>query len=219
MRKNLRLVAALIVGISLLALLALYLLVDPQKLSPILVAQLSKALGRNSTIENLEFKLFPPSFRATNLVIADDPAFSGKPFLKAVELEIRPAILPLFLGRLQLQSVRIIEPILELIQNDKEVWNFNSIGGSNQSSQPNPLSLNQLIIEKANLGIKRQGSARTRQALLTETCRPNAFRKSNRSGRNDHQHKRENHLFAIHPQTRLTQGKSQWRSLKQRHEL
>ena len=171
MRKNLRLVAALIVGISLLALLALYLLVDPQKLSPILVAQLSKALGRNSTIENLEFKLFPPSFRATNLVIADDPAFSGKPFLKAVELEIRPAILPLFLGRLQLQSVRIIEPILELIQNDKEVWNFNSIGGSNQSSLPNPLSLNQLIIEKANLGIKRQGSARELYSNLSAELR------------------------------------------------
>ncbi|MCX6612310.1 MAG: AsmA family protein [Acidobacteria bacterium] len=171
MRKNLRLVVALIVGIPLLALLALFLLVDPQKLSPALVAQLSKSLGRNTSIEKLDYKLFPPSFRATNLVIADDPAFSDKPFLKAADLEIRPAILPLFSGRLELQSVRIIEPVFELIENSRGIWNFDSIGGSSQSSEPNSLSLTQLIIEKANLGIKRPDTARDLYSNLSAELR------------------------------------------------
>lgn len=160
MSKNLRLAIALILGIPLLAFLTLYLLVDPQKLSPLLVAQLSKALNRNSTIEKLDFKLFPPSFKATNLTIADDPAFSAAPFLKAETLEIRPAILPLLAGQIQLQAVRIVEPALELIQNENGVWNFASLGGSGKGDEPNSLSLNQVQIEKANLGIKQANSPR-----------------------------------------------------------
>ena len=171
MSKNLRLAVALIVGIPLIAFLALYLLVDPQKLSPLLVAQLSKALNRNPSIETLEFKLFPPSFKATNLVVADDPAFSGKPFLKAETLEIRPAILPLLSGQIELQSVRIIEPALELIQNAKGVWNFDSIGGSGQNKEPNSLSLNRLVIERANLGIKRPDSPREVYSKLSAELR------------------------------------------------
>ena len=171
MSKNLRLAVALIVGIPLLALLALYLLVDPQKLSPILVAQLSKALNRNASIEKLDFKIFPPSFKASNLVVADDPAFSAKPFLKAETLEIRPAILPLLSGQIELQSVRILEPQLELIQNEKGVWNFDSIGASSKSNEPNSLSLNQLLIERANLGIKQPDSPRDLYSNLSAELR------------------------------------------------
>ncbi len=171
MSKNLRLVVALIVGIPLLAFLALYLLVDPQKLSPLVVAQLSKALNRNASIEKLDFKLFPPSFKATNLVVADDPAFASKPFLTAETLEIRPAILPLLSGQVELRSVRILEPALELIQDGKGVWNFDSIGASSKSNEPNSLSLNQLVIERATLGIKRSDSPRELYSNLSAELR------------------------------------------------
>jgi AsmA protein len=110
MSKSIRLILAALVALPLLALAALYLLVNPTKLAPLFTAQLTQTLNRPASIEGLSFHLFPLSFTATNLVIAEDPAFSREPFLKASSVEIRPELFPLLTGAVKIQSLRVLAP-------------------------------------------------------------------------------------------------------------
>jgi AsmA protein len=171
MSKQLRLVVALVLGLPLLALAALYLLVDPQKFTPLLVSKLNAALERKTTIDKLELQLFPPSFRASNLTISDDPAFSKTSFLKAKSLEVRPSILPLLTGQLDIQSLLIHSPEIELIQNSAGVWNYASLGGKSQSEKPNTLKLSRLVLEDATLGLTRAPEPREEYTKLSAEVR------------------------------------------------
>ncbi|MEO5950936.1 MAG: AsmA family protein, partial [Chloroflexia bacterium] len=160
MRKYLLLAAALFIGLPLLAFAALYLFVDPQKYTPLLTAKLSESLARATTVEKLELQLFPPGFLATNLTVADDPSFSKSHFLTTKSLEVRPELLPLLSGQLEIASLRLEQPEVELIQRADGVWNYESLGGNKKSSDSKPLKLARLIIDDAKLGLTRAGSTR-----------------------------------------------------------
>ena len=170
MRKNLKLLMALFLGIPVLVIAALYLLVKPSQLAPVLNQQLSRSLKRSATVEGLRFHLFPPGFTAQNLVISDDPAFSKEPFLKARSIEIKPALLPLLGGTLEILSIRLSQPQVELIQNEANTWNFNSIG-SNSSQSGNKLELNALTIDNATVGLKQPGASRSQYSNLSAELR------------------------------------------------
>ena len=159
MSKSIRLILAALVALPLLALAALYLLVNPTKLAPLFTAQLTQTLNRPASIEGLSFHLFPLSFTATNLVIAEDPAFSREPFLKASSVEIRPELFPLLTGAVKIQSLRVLAPEVELIQNAAGTWNFASLGNQQASGESN-LNLALLAIDNARLGLTQQPEPR-----------------------------------------------------------
>ena len=72
-----------VVVLLLLAVLLVPLFINANTFRPTLESQLSDALGRKVTLGNLSFSLFSGSLVADNISIADDPAFSPKPFLQA----------------------------------------------------------------------------------------------------------------------------------------
>lgn len=153
----------LILLIPILLVGLLYLVVDPQKLSPLLTSQISASLGREATIERVDLKLFPPSLAAKGLSISDDPAFSTKPFLTAELLSIRPALLPLFTGNLRIISLELESPTIELIQKADNSWNFDSLS---TSSEAGGLALDLLRIRNAHLGLHRLPSQREEYTRL-----------------------------------------------------
>jgi len=171
MRKYLWLAVGLLVGLPLLAFAALFLLVNPQKFTPLLTSKLNQALERSTSVDKLDLQLFPPGFVATNLTISDDPRFSKAPFLKAQSIEIRPAILPLFSGQLELQSLRIVRPDVELIQNSDGAWNVSSLGGERKADESGNLKLSLLHIENARLGVTQKGSPRAQYSDISAELR------------------------------------------------
>lgn len=171
MSKKLRLAVALILGLPLLAIAAIFLLVDPQKFAPLILAELNRSLHRTATLEKMDFRLLPPSFSASNLTISDDPAFSKSPFLKAQSVEIRPSLWPLLTGQMAIESIRIASPEVELIQNARGVWNVSSIGDKTQSSGSNPLQLALLQVDKARIGVTRADTPREQYSNLSAELR------------------------------------------------
>jgi uncharacterized protein involved in outer membrane biogenesis len=99
-------------------------------------SELQQRLGRQVTLGEMNLKIFPPRFRVQNVAIADDPAFNNqKPFVQAQELDVAVKLMPLLHKSVEVDSLTLARPSVELIKNPQGVWNFASIGQSGQAAQ------------------------------------------------------------------------------------
>src|SRR5271154_3658210 len=122
----------------LVAILVIPLFINANTFRSTLETQLSAALGRKVTLGNFSFSLFSGSLVADNISIADDPAFSSKPFLQAQSLHIGVEVAPLLFHRqLLVTSFVAGSPSINLDRNDQGVWNFSNIGSTAASRTQN----------------------------------------------------------------------------------
>jgi AsmA protein len=102
-------------------------------------SELEKRLGRQVTLGDMHLSVFPPRFRVQNLAIADDPRLkSEKPFVQAQELDVAVKLLPLLHKSVEVSSLNLQRPTVELIKNPQGVWNFASIGATQEQNAPTP---------------------------------------------------------------------------------
>jgi AsmA protein len=98
-------------------------------------AELEKRLGRPVTLGQMHLGLFPPRFRAQDVIIADDPRFSRDvPFVKAGEVDVSVQLLPLLRKQMEIDSLDLQRPNVNLIKNQGGEWNFASLGSSGEVS-------------------------------------------------------------------------------------
>ena len=99
-------------------------------------AQLEKKLGRPVTLGEMSLGLFPPSFQVNNAVIAEDPRFnSSQPFAKVEKLAVSVKLLPLIHKDVEISSLELDRPHIELIRDAQGAWNFATLG---QEAKPVP---------------------------------------------------------------------------------
>jgi len=132
---------SILVGVAVLLLIAVLvipLFINANTFRSTLETQLSAALGRKVTLGNLGFSVFSGSLVADNISIADDPAFSSKPFLQAQSLHIGVEVGPLvFHRKLLVTSFVADSPSINLVHNAQGTWNFSSIGRNAASRTQN----------------------------------------------------------------------------------
>jgi AsmA protein len=130
-------IAGLLLSVLLVAAIATPFLLDANQFRPLLQTKLSAALGREVTLGGLKLSLFSGSVTASDVSIADDPAFSAAPFLRASSLEAGVELMPLLFSRkLKVVRIAVDRPQIELAQNAEGVWNFSSIGAKSAVAQP-----------------------------------------------------------------------------------
>ena len=62
------------------------------------------------------------------VTIAEDPAFGGENSFAVVDmLYVQPRVLALLRGEVQIHSLLLTHPKLELIRNEKGTWNFTTV--------------------------------------------------------------------------------------------
>jgi AsmA protein len=125
------LISILVAVVVLLLLVALLvpLFINANTFRPTLESQLSDALGRKVALGNLSFSLFSGSLVADNISVADDPAFSPKPFLQAQSLHIGVEVGPLLFHRQLLVTSFVADsPSINLVHNAQGTWNFSDMG-------------------------------------------------------------------------------------------
>ena len=128
MKRVLRIGAGLLV-LLVVAALAAPLFLDADQFRPVLQTKLSAVLGRQVTLGGLKLSILTGSVTASDLSIADDPAFSKNAFLRASALQAGVEILPLLLSRkLNITQITVDQPQIDLVQNASGVWNFSSLG-------------------------------------------------------------------------------------------
>jgi uncharacterized protein involved in outer membrane biogenesis len=128
---------------------------------------LTKRLGRNVTLGEMHLSVIPFRFLAHDVRIADDPRFrTEKPFLQAQQLGVSVKLLPLIHKSVEIQSLYLQRPSVDLIKNAQGVWNFSSLRTSTSSSDPasssgqQQLSLSQLVIEDGEVAVTDEQARR-----------------------------------------------------------
>lgn len=166
----LRLVRIVGSACSLLVLLSLGLsfLIDANTFRPTLEAKLSEALARRVKLGELHLKILAGAVTASDLSIAEDPAYGKEPFLHAQAIRIGVEIVPLiFSRRLNVTRLVVEKPRVQLIQSASGNWNFSTLGSRDaaapktasaaQAGKPIYLSVKLVSIEDGRFSVGRSG--------------------------------------------------------------
>ena len=135
--------------------------------------QLQKNLGRDVKLGTLHLALFPPRLQVDSLAIADDPKFADpNPFVQAEQLDVSVKLLPLLHHSVEVDSLDLRRPKVELIKDAQGTWNFSTLGKKSEpQSQPQPkssessgqqFSLGQLTIQDGQVGLTDQQAHKPR---------------------------------------------------------
>ncbi len=153
MRKPLIIVASVIVAL-LASAAAFVLFFDANKFREPVRAQLERRLGRRVQVSQLGLKLVPLSIRLDDVKIGEAPGFeSGKPFASAKQMYVRVGIAALLNKQIDVESLHIVQPTIELIRNANGEWNVATIGASSGSGGKTALDIGNLRIEDGRVAI------------------------------------------------------------------
>ena len=137
--KRIGIILGAVMALLLVAALAATFLIDPNTFRPMLEAKLTQSLGRDVKLGNLKLSLLSGSVTANDLSIADDPAYSRKPFVQAQSLAIGVDLWPLLTSRqLHVTGLTIEQPAIALIQSPGGEWNFSKLGSDKAAAKPKP---------------------------------------------------------------------------------
>jgi AsmA protein len=139
--KRLLIISGIIVGVLLLVIIAVPLFINVDSFRPDLEKKLSAALNRQVHIGKLDASLLSGGASASDITIADDPAFNKGPFLKASSVNVGVQLMPLiFSKQLKVKSLTIQKPDITLLKNAAGKWNYSTLGATaqKQKTQPEP---------------------------------------------------------------------------------
>ena len=183
MKRVLKIVGIVVVVI-LLAVIALPFLINVNSFRPKLESELTTALGREVKVGNLSLSILSGSVSAEDLSIADDPAYSKDPFIRAKSLKVGVEVMPLIFSKtLHVTDITLDKPEISLLRDASGRWNFSSLGGKPEatnhpasaaapsSAPPSPasgsasspstanLSVNKLDVKDGRVSINRANSS------------------------------------------------------------
>jgi uncharacterized protein involved in outer membrane biogenesis len=117
-------VAAIIVIVA-----AALFLIDVNRYRGAVQAQLERQLGRSVTLGQMHLGILPLRLQVENGVIAEDPSFASQsPFIHADNLDVRVGLSSLMGGNVNVQSLELQRPVVQLIKNKRGEWNFSTLG-------------------------------------------------------------------------------------------
>lgn len=114
------------------ALLLIALLVPPwinlRRFHRNVSGALAEAVGRPVSVGEIHLRLLPqPGFDLDNFTLADDPAFSAEPVLRADEVTASLSLSSLWRGRLEIARISLKEPSVNLVRSQDGRWNIESL--------------------------------------------------------------------------------------------
>jgi AsmA protein len=170
MRRKTLWVVGMLGAILVLLVVVLPLLFDANRFRPEVESRLSQAFAREVKIGSLKLALFSGGIKAEDISIADDPAFSRDPFVKAKSLNVGVHIKPLlFDHQVKIESLVLNEPVVRLLQSSAGKWNYSTIGhkqGAKASSAGSSgVEVNKLEIANGRIEI---GRANGKQSAFTD---------------------------------------------------
>jgi len=155
-------IAGIVVAVLLLIIIAIPFLINVNSFRPKLESALTEALGREVKVGNLSLSILSGSVSAEDLSIADDPAFSKDPFIRAKSLKVGVEVMPLiFSKKLHVTDITLDKPEIALLRDASGKWNFSSLGSktaakpaapSEPSSTPD-LSVSKLDVKDGRLSV------------------------------------------------------------------
>ncbi len=129
-------VLGIILGLVIVVLVSLPFLINANQFRPMLESKLSQGLGREVKLGDLKFSVLSGGVTASDLSIADHPAFSKSPFVRAKSLTVSAELWHFVVSRkLNVTGITIDQPEIVLLQSAPGQWNFSNLGARSSSVQ------------------------------------------------------------------------------------
>src|SRR5690242_7135120 len=142
--RKLGIAILIIVVIVIAAALIVPRMINVNKYHDQIQAQVEKKLGRQVTLGEMNLSLLPPSFNVDNVVIGEDKSFdTSRPFAVAEQLSVSVQFWPLLRKQVEIKSLELDRPHIELVRNAKGEWNFASLGHPEKAAPVPPTPVNQ----------------------------------------------------------------------------
>src|SRR6202142_639645 len=156
--RKIAIVVGIVVVIIFIAVGVFVATFNPNEYRGTVQAKLEQQLDRKVALGNMDLGLLPLRFRVANLSISDDPKFNSKlSFIQTQELSVSVKLLPLLSKSVEIDSLTLERPSVELIKNAEGVWNFATLGQNAPAAAPSssqqPFSLGELAIKDGQIAI------------------------------------------------------------------
>ncbi len=155
MKRTLRIVG-IVFAVILVAIIALPFLINVNSFRPKLESELTTALGREVKVGNLKLSIISGSVSAEDLSIADDPAFSKSPFIRAKSLDVGVDLMALIFSKeLHVNDLTLSQPEIFLVHSASGKWNFSSLGENSAAKPSTPAPDKSADSSNANLSVAK----------------------------------------------------------------
>src|SRR5579859_215100 len=177
-------IVGIIVAVLVLIVILVPLLINVDTFRPDLEKKLSAALNRQVTIGKLEASILSGGASASQISIADDPAFNKGPFLSASSVKVGVEMLPLIFHRqLKVTSITVQKPEVTLLKNAAGKWNYSTFGASRQPATPEPAGKSTPEVSVAKFEIV-DGTVRVGHSSGHQAGKENVYQNVNLTVRN-----------------------------------
>ena len=136
--RKVGIVVGIIVFVIVIAVVVVLAVFNPNDYKATIQTKLEQQLGRKVSLGDMSLGIFPLRFKVANLSIADDPKFSNDPFIQTQLLSVSVKLLPLLSKSVEVDSLSLERPNVNLIRNAKGVWNFASLGQTSATEAAPP---------------------------------------------------------------------------------
>lgn len=93
-----------------------------------ITGSISQALNRQVSVEKVHLRLLPqPGFDLEKFIVYDQPSFSAEPMLRADEVTAILRLSSLWRGRLEIATLSLKQPSLNLVRDDRGLWNIEAL--------------------------------------------------------------------------------------------
>ena len=159
-RKKLLIGAGAAVGLIVVALLVAPLFFDLDGRKPMIVSEVKKATGRDLVIDGkVNLSLLPwPGVSVSGVKFFNAPGSKNPNMVEVKSITVRPSVLALLTGTIEVSEVILVEPkiVLEINAEGKPNWEFapsvaEAQPATAKPSSPKPLSLGALTMENGTL--------------------------------------------------------------------
>ena len=149
-------IIAIVVAVLIIGFIALLFFIDVNQFKPQIESRLTSALGRDVKTGKLSLSILSGGLGVDDIVIADDPAFSSSPFLKAKSLKVGVELKPLIFSKeVRITEIALNNPEINLIRNAQGLWNFSSLGARAGSGNNDPSSSGSEAMSGKDIAIKK----------------------------------------------------------------
>jgi uncharacterized protein involved in outer membrane biogenesis len=159
-RKKLLIGGGGVAGFLILALLIAPSFIDVNKYKPEIVAQVKKATGRDLVLDGpVTLSLLPaPAVGVSGVRFVNVPGSKNANMVEVKSITVKPSLLALLGGNVEVSSVTLMEPkiVLEINAEGKPNWEFApSVEAAKPAAAkpaaPTPVSIGSLVIENGTL--------------------------------------------------------------------
>src|SRR5260221_2748679 len=159
-RKRVLIGAGVIVGLLIVAVLALPSLIDLNARKPEIIAAVKKVTGRDLVLDGpISFSLRPtPAATITGVKFFNVPGSKNPNMVEVKSITVKPSLGALLTGTIEVSEVTLVEPkiVLEINAEGKPNWEFTpSVAEARpvaaKPDSPRPLSLGRLTIDNGTL--------------------------------------------------------------------